>query len=116
MIRKINGVTVATPKSCTVGIHDLDDQTTRNANGDLLRDRIAIKRKLDNEWGPLTVGQMSTLLQAVSSVFFTVEYFDPQTGSYQTKTFYVGDRTAPVYTVRNGVVLWEGLSMNFIER
>src|SRR5690554_1012022 len=111
MIRKINGVPVATPKSCTVGIYDLDDQTSRNANGDLIRDRIAIKRKLDNEWGPLRAGDMAILLQAVSSVFFPVEYFDPQVGDYVTKTFYVGDRSSPVYTVRNGVVLWEGLSM-----
>ena len=31
-------------------------------------------------------------------------------------TAYVGDRTAPMYSLINGVYLWNSLSMNFIER
>ena len=113
---KINGVSIATPSSFQVGISDLDGESNRNAKGLLIRDRIAVKRKLECSWPALTNSQISTLLTAVSDVFFTVTYPDPQTGTNQSKTFYAGDRTTPIYMVKDGQVLWEGLEMNFVER
>lgn len=50
----INGVAVKPPKSFQVGIQDIDGETGRNANGDMVRDRITTKRKLDCEWGMMT--------------------------------------------------------------
>lgn len=112
---KINGVVITTPKSFEVSISDLDGESNRNANGQMVRDRIAIKRKINLEWQPLSQSEMSTLLSAVSSVFFTVEFPDPQLGMV-TKTMYVGDRTTPAYQYANGEAKWSGLKMNFIER
>ena len=112
---KINGVVITTPKSFEVSINDLDGESNRNANGKMVRDRIAIKRKINLEWPPLNQSEMSTLLNAVSSVFFTVEFPDPQLGMV-TKTMYVGDRTTPAYQYTNGEAKWSGLKMNFIER
>lgn len=114
MIR-INGVDIATPKTYEATVSDLDGESNRNANGDLIRDRIAVKRKINLEWGPLTQVETQTLLSAVSSVFFTVTFPDPQQGMI-TKTMYVGDRTAPAYSYINGQVKWQGLKMNFIEK
>ena len=111
----INGVKVATPKTYEPTISDLDGESNRNANGDLIRDRIAVKRKLNLEWGLLTQSEMSQILNAVSRVFFTVTFPDPQLGMI-TKTMYVGDRTAPAYQYINGEVKWQGLKMNFIEK
>ena len=82
----------------------------------MIRDRITTKRKLTCEWPALSMGEISTLLQAVQNVFFTVTYPDPMEGENITKTFYVGDRNMPVYMIKSGLPLWEGLSMNFIER
>lgn len=111
----INGVKIAAPKTYEVTVQDLDGDTNRNANGGLIRDRIAVKRKLNLEWGPLTQSEISTLLSAVSSVFFTVTFPGPQLGMI-TKTMYVGDRTSPAYTWVDGKVKWSGLKMNFIEK
>lgn len=113
---QIDGVAVATPKSFSVTVNDLDGETNRNARGDLIRDRVAVKRKLELEWPALNNSAMSTLLTKVQNVFFSVTYPDPMTGGNVTKTFYVGDRTAPMYRNTNGVILWEGLKMNFIEK
>lgn len=113
---KINGVTIATPQSFKVEISDLDGESHRNAKGLLIRDRIAVKRKLECSWPPLTNFQISTILKAVKPVFFSVTYPDPEEGTNLTKTFYVGDRSAPVLMIKNGVPMWEGLEMNFIER
>lgn len=112
---KINGVVIATPKAYEATVSDLDGESNRNANGELIRDRIAVKRKLNLEWGPLTQVEISTLLSAVSSVFFTVTFPDPELGVV-TKTMYVGDRTAPAYSYIDGEVKWQGLKMNFIEK
>ena len=114
---KINGVDIATPKTYEPTISDLDGESNRNANGELIRDRIAVKRKLNLEWPPLTQSEISTLLKAVSSVFFTVTFPDPELGIITT-TMYVGDRTAPAYfyDTKTKEVKWQGLKMNFIEK
>lgn len=112
---KINGVDIATPKTFDITISDLDGESNRNAAGTMVRDRIAIKRKINIEWPPLTQTEISTLLNAVSGVFFTVTFPDPQQGIV-TKTMYVGDRSAPAYCYKNGEAKWSGLKMNFIEK
>lgn len=71
--------------------------------------------KLDCEWGMLTQEEMSQLLHAVSSEFFEVSYPDPMDGQV-TKTFYVGDRTAPSYTFTEKFKPWSGAKFNLVER
>ena len=114
---KINGVAIATPKIYEATVSDLDGESNRNAAGQLIRDRIAVKRKLNLEWGPLSQSEIAPILNAVSGVFFTVTFPDPQLGII-TKTMYVGDRTAPayVYDTKTKQVKWSGLKMNFIEK
>ncbi|EHG13774.1 hypothetical protein HMPREF9682_00764 [Streptococcus intermedius F0395] len=111
----LNGVAVVAPKSFQVGIQDVDGETGRNANGDMVRDRITTKRKLECEWGQLTQAEISQILNAVSGVFFSVSYPDPINGQ-TTGTFYVGDRTSPAYTFTNKFKPWSGLKFNLIER
>lgn len=112
----INGVAIAAPKSFQCTISDLDGETNRNANGELLRDRIAVKRKLTLEWGPLDDNEISTILKAVKDVFFEVKFPDPEEGKMITKTMYVGDRTAPTYSYIDNKARWQNLKMNFIEK
>ena len=112
---KINGVAIATPKIYEATVSDLDGESNRNAAGQLIRDRIAVKRKLNLEWGPLSQSEVAPILNAVSGVFFTVTFPDPQLGVI-TKTMYVGDRTAPAYQYINEEVKWSGLKLNLIEK
>ncbi len=112
---KVNGVAIAAPSNYEVTIQDLDGESNRNASGNMIRDRIAVKRKINLEWPPLNQGEISTLLNAVKDTFFTVTFPDPQQGMI-TKTMYVGDRTVPAYMYINGEVKWSNLKMNFIEK
>lgn len=112
----INGSEIKTPKSFQVTVSDIDGEANRNAQGELLRDRVAVKRKLECEWPPLNATDCSTLLKAVQDVFFDVTYPDPLEGKSITKTFYVGDRTAPALLIKDGQVYWQSLKMNFIEQ
>lgn len=116
---KINQIEMPATTSFEVQISDIDngETTTRNAYGEMVRDRIAVKRKLMLEWKFLDVYDMSLLLQEVQSEFFEVEYFDPESGNNQTRTFYVSDRNAPLQLEKSdGVYLWQGLKMSFTER
>lgn len=112
---KINGVAVAAPSTYEVSITDIDGESNRNANGNLVRDRIAVKRELTLEWLMLTQEEMSILLNAVSNVFFNCEFIDPQNGR-MTKTMYVSDRNAPAFQMIKGEMRWSSLKMNFVEK
>jgi hypothetical protein len=114
---KIGGIEIVDPKSYQAIISDIDADSNRNANGELLRDRIAVKRKLELEWEPLSQSEISTLLKAVEDVFFDVTFIDPKDGEI-TKTMYVGDRTAPAYAYdeESNEMKWKGLKMDFIEK
>ena len=96
-------VSLPAPDELKWNISDLDaDGTGRNQNGDMFRDRVAVKRKL---------------LQAVDDVFFSLTYPDAMTGTDRTMTCYVGDRSSPIMRPEtDGKWLWGGLSMNFVER
>lgn len=115
---KINNTVVAAPSEFSVTVLDLDngESTVRTADGTLNRDRIAVKRQLDITWPPLKWSDTSTLLQAMSSVFFSVYYPDPVDGAHTTKTFYVGNRPVPVAIVKDSEIYWGGLKVTLIER
>lgn len=115
---KINGSVVATPQDFQVGIQTIDSDTSgRNANGDMHRDVITKKTKLELKWGPLSDSEISVLLKAMTDSSFPVEYPDPEVGGQTRKVFYPGDRTAASYSWNDKfkALKWEGLSVNFIE-
>ena len=116
---QINGQEIAKyPIGFQVVILDLDDAeaTVRTADGTLTRDRIAVKRQIEMVWNTLTWDELSTILQAMSGVFFDLYYPDPMSGIHETKTFYVGNRSSPVAFQSNGVLLWENLQLTLVER
>lgn len=111
------------PKTMSVIVQDIDAATTtRSANGTMLRDRVAggstAKRKIEMEWAGLNAQKVSQILQSIGGEFFKVQYPDTYTGTERTAVFYVGDRTADMYSYNlhgNGVV-WRSLKANFIEQ
>ena len=111
----INGVAVAAPISLEVSMGDLDAETSgRNVQGTMMRDRIAGgKRKIQLKWGPLDDAEIATILNAVSPVFFTVNFPDPVSGQ-KSVSAYVGDRTAAL--LNYSMNKWTGLAFNLIER
>lgn len=118
-ILTVNSIVLPDPKSLTWGHQDLDSEegAGRNANGKMFRDRIAVKVKLNLQWGPLETDDLHDILIAIKDVFFSVKYLDPYEGDVATKTMYAGDRSAPMYLkFPDGCWLWNGLSVNFIEQ
>ncbi|MBW4802871.1 hypothetical protein Lcor42L_08985 [Loigolactobacillus coryniformis subsp. torquens] len=114
----INGVAVKAPKSFSAAVQDIDGNSTRDASGNMHRDRITVKRKLTIAWGPLSNNEIAKIMQAVSGVFFSVTYPDPQSGGQKTATFYVGDRTAAAYSWNDkfAAMMWQNLSFDLVEQ
>lgn len=112
---KVNGVELPTPSDYTVGIQDIS-KAERNARGTMIIERIATKRKLELAWKYLTKDQLQQVLNAVSPVFFTVEYPDPQTGARRSGSFYAGDRTVGAMDYIDGNIRWKDIKFNVVER
>jgi len=111
---KIDEVEIAAyPKEFSVTPLDIDnaDSSVRTADGTLSRDRIAVKRQIDMTFGLLSWADISSILQAMSPVFFSFYYPDPMDGTYVTKTFYVGNRPSPFAVTDGEDVKWNGLKI-----
>lgn len=115
---KINGVAIKTPSTFEYTRQDFDLDSNRSVTGEMVRQRICTKVRLDLTWraGAMDVQSMATLLQAVDDVFFEVEYFDIHDGAMRKATFYVGDRTASMYSYVNNVPVFEEISYSLIEK
>ena len=94
---------------------DLSDSSAgRTEDGLMHKNRIGSKIALSLSWQNVKTDVASKVLKAFSSEYVEVNYLDPEEGKYITKTFYVGNRTAPMYNSQLG--LWSNISFKIIER
>lgn len=112
-----------TPSKMSLIVQDIDSSnTTRSANGTMLRDRVSggatAKRKLELEWAGMNAAKVSQILQSIGDEFFQLEYPDTYTGTTRIAQFYTGDRSADMYSYNlyGGGILWKNLKANFIEK
>lgn len=111
----VESVTLPTPTSYNVTIQDLL-KSDRNAAGNMIVERIATKRIIALGWSYLSGDDYSTILNAISPVFFNVTYFDPQLNTTQTGTFYTSDRQSGMIKFTDGVPSWSNIQFTLTER
>lgn len=114
-ILNVGGTDLPPPTGLTVSIQDIV-KADRNANGTMIMELIAVKRKIEMQWAYLTAAQLSALLTAVDPLFFEVTYPDPQDGTDRSGTFYKGDRSCGMYMYNNGNPVYKDVKFNVIER
>lgn len=112
---KVNGVSLPTPSDYKIGIQDIS-KAERNANGTMIIERIATKRKIELSWQYLSEQDLQQVLNAVSPVFYQVEYLDPQERRMKSGTFYSGDRNVGALDYIKGKVRWKDCKFNIVER
>lgn len=117
-VLQINGVNVVNPTQLTWTLSDISsDNSGRNSAGSMMKDRIAQKVKLSCQWAFLSQADAATLLQAINTnIFFSVTYPDALQGRTVTNTFYVGDRTVPMFSFQNGVSGWQNIAFDLIQQ
>jgi len=119
MYLAINGAEIAHyPSEFKVTVMDLDnaETTKRTANGELTRDRIAVKRQIEMRFAPMVWTKLSAILTAMQSEFFQFTYPDPMSGMQETRTFYVSDRESAIAIERGGTYWWTGLAFTLTEK
>lgn len=116
-VLQINGTTVKTPSEMTWSLEPVSTpESGRTLDAVMHNEIVAFKTKLVCKWGAMTIAESSTLLKAVySKNNFTVRYLDPMEGNYQTKTFYVGSRTAPKLWETTESQMVQSVAFDFIE-
>lgn len=110
----IGGVDIPTPADYQISILDIS-KASRNANGTMIIERVATKRKIELSWKKLSREQLSLILTAVSPVSFSVTYMDPKDNTYKSGYFYAGDRACPMLSFVNGVPVYKDVKFNIVE-
>lgn len=114
-IRKIDGKDCPCPSSYTWTCEDISNsEAGRTEDGLMHKNTIRDARSLQLGWNNIETAVAKTILALFKGEYHSIEYLDPEYGGYVTKTFYVGNRTSPLYNAEMG--LWENLSFNVIER
>ncbi len=112
-------VDLPTPKSVNYSQNKLWSQNTgRLDNGYFVGDLIAIKRKYEVTFPPLTTSDLGTVRQALSDVsngFRDIKITNAEGGTDQL-TAYFGDLTVESYSWHNGIQYAINASISVIER
>ena len=114
----IDGTALPQPYSYEWSLQDVSASSAgRTEDGLMHKETVAKKRKLQVSWKTKDTAVTAEILQAVtSSQYFNVRYFDMLNNQYETRTFYVGDRSAGVKTWWVTQHLIDTISFDLIER
>lgn len=113
----VNGTPLPCPSKYTWGLQDVSaGESGRTDDALMHKNRVAQKRKLQVSWVGLDWQQTAQIMQAVQPEYMNVTYPDMLSGTYETRNFYVGDRTAPVRLWFTHRKMMEEISFDFIER
>lgn len=88
----------------------------RDVAGTMYKNQVTKKRKLELEFSGRQWTDVSSILKAVDSEYFTIYYPDMLSGNMETRTFYCGDKEVPVYTWFNSQKYVSSITFNCIER
>lgn len=117
----LNGVSVIDPSECTWGLQDVSaSDAGRDEGATMHKMRVAQKRQFHLGWSMIDPVNASIILKAVNALeYFECTLFDAMECEYQTRTYYVGDRSAPMQQWMPDRVdgkIYTKLSFTLIER
>lgn len=120
MILTIDGTDI-TPYIAFGGVKwqrsDVDGEGAgRTLDGNLRRNRVATKIRLDITCRPLTASEAAIVLSAIMPEWVTVVYTDPQAGTELSKKMYANNNPA-TYAIKrkDGTEWWSGIAFPLIE-
>lgn len=113
----VDGAAMPCPSSFQWGLQDISASESGRTDDTLMhKNRIGQKRKIALQWNGKDWQTTSKILKAFNPEYIDVKYPDMMSGVYETRTFYVGDRTAPVKWWWIGNQRTESISFDIIER
>lgn len=114
---KVDGAIMPCPSAFEWGLQDVSlGESGRTDDALMHKNRVAQKRKLQISYNGCTADVASVVLKSINPEYIRVTYFDLMDGKNETRTFYVGDRSAPFKTWWVGNKRIDVLSFDLIER
>jgi len=122
-ITNVNGHDVTTgeyaivqPASMEVEIEDISSSDAgRTADTVMHKKTLRTVYALSLSWAGLKTAQAKKVLQRFNEAeYFPVTFLDPYTGAMRTKTFYLGNRTIPLYSAE--LDIWSNISFKIVEQ
>ena len=86
----------------------------RTEDGLMHKKKIRTVDGITLEWAYPTTTELKAILAAFSAEYISITYLSPTAGDFVTKTFYVGDRSSPMYN--STLNRWENVSFKIVER
>lgn len=113
----VDGVAVKDPSTFTWGLQDISDKDAGRTQDTIMhKNRIGQKRKISLGWNNATKEEAARILTLFDKEYIKVKYPDAKSGKDETRTFYVGDRSAPVKYWMVGMKRYSSISFEIIER
>lgn len=113
----VDGVSAPCPSAYTWGLQDVSHSDSgRTDDITMHKNRAGQKRKISLQWNGPDWKTASKILKMFNPEYISVRYPDMMSGTYETRKFYVGDRSAPVkiWTVGNKTI--SSVSFDIVER
>lgn len=113
----VDGVAMPCPSVFSWGLQDISAaESGRTDDMTMHKNRVGQKRKISLQWNGKDWATTSKILKAFNPEYIQVRYPDMMSGEYETRTFYVGDREAPVKWWWIGNQRTESIGFDIIER
>ena len=114
-LKSVGGETVKCPSQYKWEQIDVSaSDAGRTEDGLMHKKKIRTVDGITLEWAYPTTTELKAILAAFSAEYISITYLSPTAGDFVTKTFYVGDRSSPMYnSTRNR---WENVSFKIVER
>ncbi len=113
---KIGSTVLPTPKGVVYSDNKLWSQNTgRLDSGYFVGELVAIKKKYEVTFPPLTTSELETVKSAINDQFATVQITNAQGGT-DTVDAYFGDITVEAYSWHNGIQYAINATVSIIER
>lgn len=114
-IETVDGAAVPCPSTYVYDLADVSQSDAgRTEDGEMQKKRMGQQVRLQLAWAYPDLENASAVLAAFNPEYISVKYWDVKEGSYVTREFYVGDRSAPMYNFRLGRM--ENVSFNIVSR
>lgn len=114
-IKSVDGVAVKSPSVYKWKLEDLSASDAGRTEDTVMdKKRIGQLVGIELQWNKVSIPDASKILKLFNPEYIKVEYLDAMEGKYVERTFYVGERSAPLYNGELG--LWDNIAFNLIGR
>ena len=97
-LKSVGGETVKCPSQYKWEQIDVSaSDAGRTEDGLMHKKKIRTVDGITLEWAYPTTTELKAILAAFSAEYISITYLSPTAGDFVTKTFYVGDRSSPMY-------------------